>query len=122
MASMDLVCEDVDLGFLVHPSSGGPHPAVVMIHDVWGLTPHTRDMARRLAVEGFAVLAIDLYRELDVEEIRDPAEWMQTMSDPRALDDIASAVGCLRAHPAVDGREVAVLGFCMGGMYALLAG
>ena len=42
----------------------GPQPGVVVIHDVWGLSDHTRDLARRFAAEGFAALAVDLYRRL----------------------------------------------------------
>ena len=51
--------EALEIGHLAAPRTG-VHPGVVMIHDVWGLSDHTRDLARRLAGEGFAVLAIDL--------------------------------------------------------------
>ena len=52
---------EVALGFLALPDRS-PFPGVVMIHDVWGLSDHTRDYASRLANEGFAVLAIDRSR------------------------------------------------------------
>ena len=108
-----------ELGHHVWPD-GEPLPGVVMIHDVWGLSDHTRDMARRLADGGFSVLALDLYRREAQVEIENPGVWMRALSDPRALADVEEAAAALAAHPSCSGR-VGVVGFCMGGMYALLA-
>ena len=82
---------EVELGFLALPE-GGPSPAVVMVHDVWGLSAHTRDYATRLASEGFAVLAIDLYRRARPPMIADPGEWMRALSDPQILADLVSSL------------------------------
>jgi len=112
---------NVELGTLVHPDAGS-HPGVVMIHDVWGLSDHTRDLAQRLAAEGFAVLAIDLYRRDPGLEIQDPGAFIRELSDPQVEADIALAVRFLQDEAASRGRKVGVVGFCMGGMYALLAG
>lgn len=111
---------DVDLGYLAHPDRT-PAPGVVMLHDVWGLQDHTRDMAGRLAREGFSVLALDLYRRQARVEIRDPGAWMRALPDPQVLADVEAAVAFLASDPASAGRRVGVTGFCMGGMYALLA-
>jgi carboxymethylenebutenolidase len=94
-----------------------------MIHDVWGLADHTRDLARRLAREGFAVLAIDLYRETGRPRIHDPASalaWIRELPDPVVLHTLQEGIDLLAAHPAVAGRPVGITGFCMGGQYALL--
>lgn len=112
--------EDVELGYLAYPGPG-PIPGVVMIHDVWGLADHTRDLARRLAQEDFAVLAIDLYRRESEVKIENPGEWMRALSDTQVLEDVQAAVDFLHAHPTTGERDVGVTGFCMGGMYALLA-
>ncbi len=114
---------DVDLGYLAHPSGpgGGSQPGVVVIHDVWGLSDHTRDLARRFAAEGFAALAVDLYRGMPEVKIDDPGRWIRDLSDPRMLEEVQAAIDFLVAHPAVSGHRVGVVGFCMGGMYALLA-
>jgi carboxymethylenebutenolidase len=113
---------EVELGHLVHPG-GAAHPGVVMIHDVWGLADHTRDLAGRLASEGFAVLAVDLYRRLGDVRIEDPGDWMRSLSDPDALSEIQAAVDFLAGHPATGAGAgaIGVTGFCMGGMYALLS-
>ena len=110
-----------ELGYLARPDRG-THPGVVMIHDVWGLADHTRDLARRLAAEGFCVLAVDLYRRLDATEIADPGVFMRELSDPQALEDIQACVDALLAREDTRGPRVGVTGFCMGGMYALMAG
>jgi len=111
---------EVELGHLVHPAAG-VHPGVVMIHDVWGVTDHTRDLARRLAGDGFAVLALDLYRSKGDWKIEAPGPWMRRLSDPEAIADVKAGVAFLSQHPAAAGRPVGVTGFCMGGMMALLA-
>jgi carboxymethylenebutenolidase len=112
--------DDVELGYFASPDSG-PNPGIVMIHDVWGLSDHTRDLARRLAQEGFAVLALDLYRREDEVKIENPGEWMRALSDPQVLADVQAGIGFLQQHPGTADRSVGVTGFCMGGMYALLA-
>ena len=91
-----------------------------MVHDVWGLSDHTRDMARRLAGEGYCVLAVDLYRREAEPRIENPGAWMRALDDPRVLADLQAAVDLLRARPEVAGA-VGITGFCMGGMYALMA-
>jgi carboxymethylenebutenolidase len=103
---------------------GAPQPGVVLVHDVWGLAEHPRDLARRLAAEGFAVLAIDLYRKTGRPQLADVSaalRWIRELSDPVVLDTLQEGIGWLAAHPAVSGRKVGVLGFCMGGQYALLS-
>jgi carboxymethylenebutenolidase len=111
--------EALDIGYLAATDRGGG--GVVVIHDVWGLKDHQRDIARRLAAEGFVALAVDLYAKLGSPEIRDPGAWMRSLSDADVLATIGRAVDYLRRDPSVGGRPVAVIGFCMGGMYAILA-
>ncbi|MCG8592156.1 MAG: dienelactone hydrolase family protein [Proteobacteria bacterium] len=94
----------------------------MLIHDVWGVSDHTRDVAGRLAREGFSVLAVDLYTRLGHPSITDPGAFMRELSDPDVLADVATAVAALGAASGTPGPGVGVVGFCMGGTYALLAG
>jgi len=111
---------ETELGYLAHPDVAFA-PGVVMIHDVWGLSDHTRDLAGRLAREGFAVLAIDLYRELPSREVGgDPGRWIRGLPDPELLAIVQEGVDAL-AGGAARGCKVGVTGFCMGGQYAILA-
>jgi carboxymethylenebutenolidase len=116
--------ESTELGYWVGPegdaSAVRSTPQLVVIHDVWGLSDHTRDIAERLGRDGFGVLAIDLYRRESQPKIEDPGSWMRALSDPQVLADVEAGVRFLHGLPGA-GR-VGVVGFCMGGMYALLAG
>jgi carboxymethylenebutenolidase len=124
MTEIDVRTTDVELGVLVQPGTAGPHPGVVMVPDVRGVSDHFRGLARRLAAEGFAVLVVDLYRRSGPPQIPDVAAalaWMRDLSDPRVLADCQAAITDLADGPAVAGRPVGITGFCMGGQYAILA-
>src|SRR5438034_11585386 len=99
-------------------------PAVIVIHDVRGLSEHYRDIARRLASEGFFALAVDLYSREGAPElptVEAAFTWMRHLRDQRVLADIDSAVRFLRIRPEVRVRSIGITGFCMGGQYALMA-
>ncbi len=112
--------KDVELGFLATPEAGAC-PGVVLVHDVWGVTDHARDLAQRLCGEGFAVLALDLYRRLSEVKIEDPGAWMRALSDPQVLGDVQAGADFLAAQSIGADRRIGAIGFCMGGMYALMA-
>jgi carboxymethylenebutenolidase len=70
-------------GYVARPSRAARAPAVIVIHEIWGLVPHIEDMARRFAREGYAALAPDLYRRGGLpdtaEQIGAAMQWMQTL-------------------------------------------
>jgi carboxymethylenebutenolidase len=116
-------------GFLAEPG-GGPQPGVVVIPDVWGLSDHTRDLAQRLARDGFAALALDVYRKSGRPSLADPAAalaWIRELSDPLVLETVQEGIDALARHeaggsPAPEARrKFGLIGFCMGGQYAWLA-
>ena len=103
---------------------GAPQPGVVVIPDVWGLSEHTRDIAQRLAREGFAALALDLYRKTGRPSVEGPAAamaWIRELPDPLVLETVQEGIDALAGNAAVAGRKVGLIGFCMGGQYAWLA-
>jgi carboxymethylenebutenolidase len=119
---MSLATAELAEGFLAAPA-GGPQPGVVVIPDVWGLSDHTRDVAQRLAREGFAALALDVYRKTGRPELADVSAamaWIRELSDPLVLETVQDGIDAL-ARDASQGRKVGVIGFCMGGQYAWLA-
>jgi carboxymethylenebutenolidase len=110
-------------GFLAGPD-GGPQPGVVVIPDVWGLSDHTRDIAQRLAREGFAALALDVYRKTGRPSLEGPAAalaWIRELSDPLVIETVQEGIAALAGNAGVAGRKVGLIGFCMGGQYAWLA-
>ena len=108
-------------GYLVLPASGRG-PGVLVIQEWWGLDSGIREMSDRLGAAGFVALAPDLYHgELaQHDEMDKAAHLMHQMPPDRAARDMSAAIDYLRAHPAVAGDGVGVVGFCMGGMLAFL--
>ena len=107
-------------GYLAVPAeSRGPWPGVVVIHESWGLNGDIRAHADRLAAEGYLALAPDLYRGKSfVRCLRDVFRQLHAGSGS-AFDTIDAARAALAARPDATGKT-GVLGFCMGGGFALL--
>jgi carboxymethylenebutenolidase len=103
-------------GYLVRPVAKGKRPAVVVIHENRGLNPHIEDVARRLALEGFLVLAPDLLSVSGgTPPDEDKARELHGKTDPQDIAVAAvAAVPFLRTHAESDGN-VGAVGFCFGG-------
>ena len=111
---------DTAQGALAVPAGAGRAPAVILVHEWWGLTDQIEHTAERLAEAGFVALAVDLYRGFVT---RDPAEaqrQMVALPRERSLADLRGAVAYLHDHDRATGK-VAITGFCMGGAYAVCA-
>jgi len=108
-------------GYLARPSGArGDLPAIVVVHEWWGLNDNIRMMARRLAGEGYAVLAVDLYGG-EVASTPEQARELVTASlQDRAagVRNLQAAVEFVRGRGA---RRVGVLGWCFGGGWSLQA-
>ena len=107
-------------GYLATPAGAGPFPGVVMIHEAFGLNDQIRRHADRLAAAGYLTLAVDLFSDGGAR--RCLVGTMQSMitGEGRVFADIAAARAWLQASPLSTGRT-GVIGFCMGGGFALLA-
>jgi carboxymethylenebutenolidase len=106
------------------PAPAGRLPAVIVVHDVRGLSEHYREVARRLAGEGFFALAVDLYSREGAPDLPDMAavfRWMRALPDTRVLADLGAVVGYLARRDDVRPAAIGITGFCMGGQYALMA-
>jgi len=108
-------------GYLAVPDSGSG-PGVLVLQEWWGLVPQIMRTCDRLAAEGFVALAPDLYHgEMATHTEMDRAgELMTTLPLDRAARDMSGAIDHLLAHEATTGGAVGVVGFCMGGMLALV--
>ena len=108
-------------GVLYAPSGNGPFPALIVIHEWWGLNDWVKEQASKLADQGYVTLAIDLYRG-KVATTPDMAhEIMRGVPDDRAARDLHAAVEFLAAQSNVSKNKIGVIGWCMGGGYALNA-
>jgi carboxymethylenebutenolidase len=108
--------------FVAWPTGKGPFPAVVVVQEWWGLNTQIRDVARRLAREGYAAVVPDLYHGRQAADAEQAHVLARGLDQERALADLEAAVGWLRAEPRVGRRKIAVIGFCMGGTLAQLLG
>lgn len=107
-------------GYLAKPSDGGSGPAVIVIHEWWGLNDHTRDIARRWADAGFVALAPDLYRGVVTTDPAEASKLMHDLSPEDGLETLNAAVSTLASTPGADPNRIGVTGYCMGGSFALL--
>jgi carboxymethylenebutenolidase len=109
-------------GYLATPEEPGPHPAVLLIHEWWGLNEGITLLADALAEEGYVVFAPDGYRG-NVTAAFPRALWLRiTTPEEQVEADMDSALDYLRNLDGVDPQRVASMGFCFGGGHSLQLG
>lgn len=107
-------------GYLATPKVSGP--GVIVIQEWWGLAPHIKTICNRLASEGFAALAPDLYHGKSTTSPDEAGRLMMALNIGQAAEDLRGAVAFLLSRQLTGGRHrVGVVGFCMGGQLALYA-
>lgn len=115
-------------GYFVHPASGTA-PAVLVWPDIFGLRPAFRQMGKRLAESGYAVLVVNpFYRQKKAPTapqggatpVADMMPLMQALSEATHMTDAKAFVGWLDAQgPVAKNRKMGTQGYCMGGPMAL---
>jgi len=106
-------------GLLYTPAGKGPFPAIIVIHEYWGLNDWVKEQAAKLSDQGYEALAVDLYRG-KVATTPDLAhELMRGVPEDRAKRDLHAAFEFLQAQPNVKKERIGAIGWCMGGGYAL---
>ncbi len=110
-------------GYLASPAPGSG-PGVVVIQEWWGLIPQVKGVADMFAREGFNALAPDLYhgKSAKIGEPDQAQKLMMELDIERAAKDARGAATYLASHAKTGSHNVGVIGFCMGGMLALLTG
>jgi carboxymethylenebutenolidase len=112
-------------GYLVYPEVANNTqqqlPAVIMIHEWWGLNEYIKNQADILAKEGYVVLAVDLYQgEIATTSDRSRELSSSVRNNPAsAIDNLKSAVNYVKSLEIVDDSKVASLGWCFGGDWSL---
>lgn len=119
--------------FFCRPEEGGPFPAIVFYMDAPGVREELRDMARRLASAGYAVLLPNLYyrrapasdividaNKIDAEPAEKTRMWafIESINDNRLIvSDTAGMLDFLQGEPDVKGPPYGCVGYCMSGQY-----
>jgi carboxymethylenebutenolidase len=113
--------------YWAQPEGDGPFPAVLVFFEAFGLNEHIRDVARRLAREGYVAVAPDFYHRLpeprvagygDMERV---AALASATPDEHVVEDVGAVLGFLKTSPAVRADRIGAIGFCMGGRMSFLA-
>jgi carboxymethylenebutenolidase len=108
------------LAYVAKPDGDGPFPAVIMIHEFYGLNESIIGKAEGLAQEGYYVVAPDTFRGSTTAWI--PSAIYQVISArPKTVNaDLDSVYAWLESQPDVDAERIAIAGFCYGGRTSLL--
>jgi carboxymethylenebutenolidase len=106
-------------GALAVPDGEGPWPAVVMVHEVFGIDENMRAQMTRLASAGYVVLMPDLYSRGGARKCLTATFKALSSGTGKAFEDIEKAKQLVTSRPDTTDK-VGVIGFCMGGGFALL--
>lgn len=97
-----------------------PAPAVLLVHEWWGLNDEIKTMAAEFARAGYLALAVDLYGGKVAATREEARSYMQAVEGAAATDTLVSWNAWLRAHEASTGR-LGTVGWCFGGGWSLNA-
>jgi carboxymethylenebutenolidase len=100
------------------PEGKGPFPAIVVIHEWWGLNDWVKEQASKLADQGYVALAVDFYRG-KVATTRDEAHELSRVPADRVKRDSRAAFAYLQSRPDVKKDRIGAIGWCWGGGYSL---
>ncbi len=106
-------------GFLAVPEGKGPYPALVVIHEWWGLNGQIKAATKDLAGEGYAALAVDLFRGTVTTSADEAARLAKSLPPAQAVSDLNEAVKFLASRRYVQKAKIGSVGWCLGGSYSL---
>ncbi|HEV2113461.1 MAG TPA: dienelactone hydrolase family protein [Terriglobales bacterium] len=101
------------------PEGKGRFPAIIVIHEWWGLNDWVKEQAQKLAEQGYITLAIDLYRGKVATTSDEAHELINALPDDRRLRDLKAAFSYLQSQKNVDAKRIGSIGWCAGGGWSL---
>ena len=110
-------------GYLALPDGEGPHPAVLVFMEIFGINSHIREVAERVAAEGYVALAPDYFHRTgpgielgyDDDGMAKGMQLLGALDADEMISDSRDAIAWLRARSDVRGDRVGCMGFCIGG-------
>ncbi len=108
-------------GYLARPEGDGPFPGVVVIHEAFGLNENIKDITRRFANEGYAALAVDLFRGRSkfICMFRFFGGMRSNPLEHEGIQSLKSALTFLGEQPSADANRIGAVGYCLGGSFAV---
>jgi carboxymethylenebutenolidase len=110
---------DTVSGYLALPEGAGKHPAIVVIHEWWGLNDWVKGQAQKFAGLGYVALAVDLYRGKTAKAPDEAHILMRGLADDQGLRDLEAAYAYVASRPDVDASKIGSIGWCMGGGWSI---
>jgi carboxymethylenebutenolidase len=108
-------------GVLFLPTTDGKVPAVVILHERYGLVQHTLDLAAKLANDGYVAFAPDLFSRWEGDrDALTRGDIRVTLPDPEVSSVIGGSMDFLRNHPRVRPDALVVMGVCQSGRYPIV--
>lgn len=107
--------------YLARPRGENKYPALLLLHDRFGLSKTVRDMADSLAVRGYVVLAVDMFKGDRTSDVAQARHFQEVVQEPEALAAIGAGWRVLLADSFVNRKRIGLLGFGFGGDMVLNA-
>ena len=105
--------------YLSLPQGPPPHPGLVVIQEWWGLNDNIKHWADRLAADGYAALAVDLYEGKVTRSPDEAAQLMKDLNAAKATSTVLAAYDFLQTDSRVQAPKIGSIGWCMGGHWSL---
>ena len=111
--------------YLCRPAGTGPHPAVIVVMEAFGLNAHIKDVSERIAREGYVAIAPDLFYRfgspiVPYEDVPRAIAYIQRLDDAALMAELGVVIQHLKGRHEVRSDRIGVVGFCVGGRIAFL--
>ncbi len=107
--------------YMAYPASEGPHPAVIVVQEIWGVNAYIQSVANKLAAQGFLAIAPALFHREGpgtlglFEETETALERLGRLKDDEIIGDLRATVHFLQELPNARTDRIGIIGFCVGG-------
>lgn len=121
--------DDADVGYdglnayVAMPRDAGAHPGIIVVHELFGIVEHIRDVARRFANLGYIAIAPNLYSRIgdpEKPDLESSLPKLAQLDDSAVAQDLAATADYVRGRNDSSGK-VGCIGFCSGGRATLIA-
>jgi dienelactone hydrolase len=111
--------------YVCRPAGGGSHAAVIVVMEAFGLNAHIKDVAERIAREGYVTIAPDLFYRfgspiVPYEDVPRALGYIQKFDDAVLMAELGVVIQHLKGRPDVRSDRIGITGFCVGGRIAFL--
>ena len=111
--------------YVCRPADADPHPAVIVVMEAFGINAHIKDVAERIAREGYVTIAPDLFYRfgspiVPYEDVPRALGYIQKFDDAVLMAELGVVIQHLKSRPEVRSDRIGITGFCVGGRIAFL--